>query len=479
MLVAPESKKWWTLGAVSIGLFMIMLDGTAVNVALPSIRQSLHLRLSDLEWVVAGYGLAFAAFMLTGGKLADLFGRRLVFMVGLAVFTGASLTCGLAPDGNVLVIARFVQGLGAALMNPATLSIITAAFPAGQRGTAIGLWAGVSSLGLAVGPLVGGLLTEYVSWNSIFFINVPIGATALLLAPTMIEESRDSSVEQRLDLSGLAASGIGLFALSYGFIEANAYGWGSGRILSAFAAAVVGLTAFIALELRRRVPVLELSLFRSRTFSGANTAMFFIGLGILGTMFYVSLYLQNVLGYSPVKSGASFLPMTVLIVVTAPQAGKLSDRFGSRGLVATGLTLIAFMLFHFSRLGAHASYWTLLPGLIIGGVGMGMAMTPTSAAAMSSIPIAKAGVGSAVLSSMRQLGGSLGIAVMGAIVASGQSASRRAGYPPQIAYLHGVHASLRIAALLALVGAALAMGTIRKTVPTDSVTGAAPVTREA
>src|SRR3954464_7120041 len=228
--VTPENKKWWTLAAVSVGLFMIMLDNTVVNVALPSMRRSLHMSLSELEWVVAGYALTFAAFMLTGGKLADYLGRRLVFMLGLAVFTGASLACGLAPNGGFLIGARVVQGLGGALMNPATLSIITATVPPRQRGTAIGIWAGVSAMALAIGPLVGGLLTEHVNWNWIFFINVPVGVIGLLVTPLFIDESRDTTAHQRLDVPGLATSALGLFALTYAFIEANTYGWTSPRI---------------------------------------------------------------------------------------------------------------------------------------------------------------------------------------------------------------------------------------------------------
>src|SRR5918912_1529239 len=234
-LVTQENKKWWTLAAVSVGLFVIMLDNTVVNVALPAMQRSLHMRLAELEWVVAGYALTFAAFMLTGGKLADFVGRRLLFMVGLAVFTAASLACGLAPNGGVLIGARVVQGLGGALMNPATLSIITATFPPRQRGTAIGIWAGVSAMALTIGPLVVGLLTEHVNWNWIFFINVPVGVLGLLAVPVFIDESRDTSHEQRLDIPGLVTSGIGLFSLTYAFIEANNYGWGSARILGAFA----------------------------------------------------------------------------------------------------------------------------------------------------------------------------------------------------------------------------------------------------
>jgi len=449
-LVTPENKKWWTLAAVSVGLFMIMLDNTVVNVALPSMRRSLHMSLSELEWVVAGYALTFAAFMLTGGKLADYVGRRLVFMVGLAVFTGASLACGLAPNGGFLIGARVVQGLGGALMNPATLSIITATFPPRERGKAIGIWAGVSGMALAIGPLVGGLLTEHVNWNWIFFINVPVGIAGLLAIPLFIDESRDTSHEQRLDLPGLSTSAIGLFSLTYAFIEANSYGWASSRILGAFAVAAVMLVAFVLLERHQRAPMLELALFKNRTFSGANGAMLFVGLAMFGTFFYVSLYMQNVLHYSPVKAGASFLPMTLLIILIAPRAGALTDKVGSRWLVGLGMGLLAVMLFYYSQLGANESFWAILPGLLIGGVGMGATMTPVTAAAMSAVAVDKAGVGSAVLNSSRQVGGSLGIAVMGAIVAAGSD------------FLTGFHDALRVGALLCLVGAAVAVLAVRK-----------------
>ncbi|MCW2964718.1 MAG: transporter [Actinomycetia bacterium] len=448
--VTPENKKWWTLGAVSVGLFMIMLDNTVVNVALPSMRNSLHLSLSELEWVVAGYALTFAAFMLIGGKLADFLGRRRVFMVGLAVFTGASLACGLASNGGFLIGARIVQGLGGALMNPATLSIIAATFAPRERGRAIGIWAGVSAMALAIGPLVGGLLTEHVNWNWIFFINVPVGLLGLLAIPFFIDESRDTTAEQRLDLPGLVTSALGLFSLTYAFIEANSYGWTSGRILGAFAVAAVSLVGFVLLERHQRTPMLDLSLFRNRTFGGANAAMLFVGLAMFGTFFYVSLYMQNVLHYSPVEAGASFLPMTILIILIAPRAGALTDRVGSRWLVGIGMTLLSVMLFYYTTLGANESFWALLPGLLIGGIGMGMTMTPVTAAAMSAVSVDKAGVGSAVLNSARQVGGSLGIAVMGAIVAGSSG------------YLTGFHDALRVGAILCLAGAAVAVLAIRK-----------------
>jgi EmrB/QacA subfamily drug resistance transporter len=467
----PETRKWFTLGAVAFGLFMIMLDNTVVNVALPAIQRDLGVGLSELEWIVAGYALTFAALMLTGGKLADLLGRRLIFVVGLTIFTLSSLACGLADSGELLIAARIVQGAGAALMNPATLSIISATFPPQQRGMAIGIWAGVSALALAIGPLVGGLLTEHASWNWIFFVNVPVGIVAIAASFILIDESKDTSENQRLDLPGLLSSGIGLFALTYGLIEANTYGWTSGRILASFAVALVGLVTFVLLESHQRVPMLDLSLFRNSTFAGANAVMLLVALAMFGIFFFISLYMQNILGYSAVQAGAAFLPMTLLIVIIAPMAGKASDRFGSRWLMGTGMTVLAVQLFYFSRLGVDESYWSLLPAMLIGGIGMALVMTPSAAAAMSGVSVDKAGVGSAVLNSARQVGGSVGIALMGAIVAH-EAGGRRT---PQ-AFVDGLSTALEVASLIALVGAVLAVATIRAPHRTER---AAPVAETA
>jgi EmrB/QacA subfamily drug resistance transporter len=456
-----ENKKWWTLGAVSVGLFMIMLDNTIVNVALPTIQRSLGLQISELEWVVAGYALTFGAFMLTGGKLADLFGRRAIFIAGLVVFTASSLACGLAGSATILIAARVVQGLGAAMMNPATLSIITVTFPPRQRGTAIGIWAGVSALALAIGPLVGGLITEHINWNWIFFINVPVGVVGVVAALLLIDESRDTSHEQRPDIPGLASSTIGLFALSYALIEANTYGWTSGRILGAFVVAAVSLVGFVLLEQHQRLPMLDLGLFKNRGFAGANTVMLFVGLAMFGVFFYVSLYVQQVLHYTPTQAGAAFLPWTVLIILIAPQAGRLSDRVGARPLVTGGMVLLTGSLVLFARMGAHESFWGLLPAMLLGGVAMGTAMAPTTAAAMHSVPPDKAGVGSAVLNSMRQVGGSLGIAIMGAIVAtSGATAAEAAGHPNVLEFLDGFHHALETGAAIAFAGAVVAALTL-------------------
>jgi len=422
-LFTEENRKWWTLGAVAFGLFMIMLDNTIVNVALPTIARDLRIGISELEWVVNGYALTFAVIMLTGGKLADMLGRRRIFIAGLAIFTLSSLACGLATGPEMLIGARIVQGVGAALMNPATLSIITATFPPRQRGMAIGIWAGTAGMALAIGPLLGGVITQKIDWSWIFFVNVPVGILAIVVARLAIGESRDTSAEQRLDLPGLLASGIGLFALTYGLIEANTYGWTSTRILALFAVAVVALAMF-------------------------------------GVFFFVSLYMQNILGYSAIQTGATFLPMTILIVLLAPVAGKLTDRVGGRWLMGGGMILLGISLLIFSQLDRGSSFWDIFPGLIVGGVGMAITMTPTTSVAMGSVPVDKAGVGSAVLNSMRQVGGSLGIAILGAIVAASLSVPATDPRAPD-QFVRGFQHALLAAAGIAFAGAIVAIATVR------------------
>ncbi len=461
-IFSEERRKWWTLAAVSFGLFMIMLDNTVVNVALPSVQKDLGVGLSELQWIVTGYALSFAALMLIGGKLADAYGRRLIFVVGIVVFTAASLWCGLAASGDMLIAARVVQGAGAALMNPATLSIIAATFAAKERGMAIGIWAGVSALALAIGPLVGGLLTEHLSWHWIFFVNVPVGVLAIAASYLFITESKDET-HTSLDMPGLGTSALGLFALTYGLIEANAYGWSSARIVGSFVIAAVSLVSFVVIERRRRAPMLDLSLFRSGTYAGANIAMLLVALAMFGVFFFVSLYMQNVLGYSAVQAGAAFLPLTVLIILIAPIAGKASDRFGSRWLMTIGMVLLGVQLLYLSQLGINSNFWDLLPGFLVGGLGMALTMTPTAAAATRAVPVHKSGVGSAVLNAMRQVGGSVGIALMGAIVAATAS-----GRPGIEGFMAGFERALVVAALIAFAGSIVAFVLVRQETEQES-----------
>jgi EmrB/QacA subfamily drug resistance transporter len=389
-----------------------------------------------------------------------MLGRRRIFIVGLVIFTASSFFCGFANSAGVLIGARVVQGVGAALMNPATLSIITATFPPRQRGTAIGIWAGVSALALAFGPIVGGVLTQDIHWSWIFFVNIPVGIAGVVGALVFIDESKDSSREQRLDLPGLLTSAIGLFALTFGLIETNDHAWTSARVLSLFAIAVVFLVAFVMLELHQRLPMLDMKLFKNATFSGANSVMFLVGLAMFGIFFYNSLFLQNVLHYGAIKTGATFLPMTVLIIFVAPVAGRLADRIGPRWLMGAGMTLLTGSLLLFATLDAQSSWWAILPGLLVGGVGMAITMAPTTAAAMSSVPVDQAGVGSAVINSMRQVGGSLGIALMGALVATAVSVTAlNPAYVGQ--FVEGYHRALHVGAAITLVGAVIAVVTIR------------------
>ena len=459
-IFAEENRKWWTLAAVAFGLFMIMLDNTVVNVALPSIERDLHISISELEWIVTAYALTFAALLITGGKLGDVYGRRRIFMVGLAVFTLSSLACGLAPSASFLIGARAVQGVGAALMNPATLSIITATFPPRERGQAIGIWAGVSALALAIGPLCGGLIVDNINWNWIFFINVPVGVAGIVASRIFITESRDTSREQSIDVPGLLTSSLGLFSLSYGLIEANSKGWTSPEILGFFVAAVVLLVGFVLLERHQRLPMLDLSLFRIGAFSGSNLVALLVSLGMFGVFFFVSLYVQNVLGYSPTKAGATFLPMTVLIIVIAPIAGRMSDRIGSRWLMGAGMTLVGCSLLLYQRVGLHSDFWTLLPAMLLGGIGMAMTMSPMTSAAMAAVPVDKAGVGSGVLNSFRQVGGSLGIALIGAILATylHHPAATLAGKQD---YVNGLHAALLVSAGITFAAAVVAVLAVR------------------
>ena len=468
-IFAEETRKWFTLAAVAFGLFMIMLDNTVVNVALPSIQRDLGSDLSELEWIVTGYALTFAALMLIGGKVADAYGRRLIFVVGIAVFTLASLWCGLATSGDMLITARVAQGVGAALMSPATLSIIAATFPPRERGMAIGIWAGVSALALAIGPLVGGLITEHLDWSWIFFVNVPVGILGIAASFIFIDESRDETHE-RLDIPGLLTSALGLFSLTYALIEANTYGWTSPRILGAFAVAAAALVSFVLLERHQRAPMLPLELFKNRTYTGANSVVLLVALAMFGVFFFVSLYMQQVLEYSAVQTGAAFLPMTVLIILVAPIAGKTSDRIGSRSLMTTGMVLISVQLLYLSTLSQDSTFWSLLPAFLVGGVGMGLTMTPSAAAATRGVSVDKAGVGSAVLNAARQVGGAMGIAVMGAIIAHEAGGER----PPvgaalsdaeeaafKAAFMDGFQSALLVAAVIAIAGAIVAFVLVR------------------
>ena len=454
-IFAEENRKWWTLGALCFALFMIMLDNTVVNVALPAIQSDLGISRSELEWTVAAYALTFASLLLTGGKLGDLLGRRLIFLIGITVFTASSLFCGLSSGAGELIAARAVQGVGAALMMPATLSIISATFPVRERGAAIGIWAGVSAMALAIGPLLGGIITEHVSWNWIFYVNVPIGVLGVVATIFVVPDSRDTSHEQRLDLPGLVTSGLGLLALVYALIEGHAYGWTSGRIIGLFVAAAVALAAFVLLELHQRIPMLDVSLFRNGTFVGANLVAILVTLAMFRILVFFPIYMQTFRGWSPIQAGAALLPWTLMVVVFAPIAGRLSDRVGSRWLMAAGMTVVAICCLELSTVSLQSSFWRMLPGFVLGGLGMSFVMTPMSAAAMAAVSVDKAGVASGVLNTFRQVGVALGIAITGAIITNRAAAAARGGADGPHAFVYGLTFGMRVSAAICL-GAALA-----------------------
>ncbi len=417
-MITDENRRWWTLGAMCFALFMIMLDNTVVNVALPSIQRDLHASLSALEWTINAYTLTFAVLLVTGGRLGDIFGRRKMFLFGVVVFGLASAAIGFAPSDAVLVGFRAVQGVGAAFMMPATLSIITQAFPPHERGTAIGMWAGVSALALAIGPVVGGFLTQSVSWRAIFFINPPIAALAVAVTLFATRESRDETVSRTVDYPGIAALTIGLTALVLALVQGNAWGWGSPRIFALFATAAISLPSFLIIERNVKAPIIDFAFFRSRTSAGVNLVAFIVSFAMFAQFFFITLYMQNVLHYSPLGTGVRFLPSTLMIVVIAPIAGRLADRVGSRPLMTIGLVLVASAIFIQSHITVHSSYLVLLPGFVLMGIGMALTMSPMSTAAMNAVDRTKAGAASGVLSMRRMVGSTFGVAVMGAIVAT-------------------------------------------------------------
>jgi EmrB/QacA subfamily drug resistance transporter len=365
---------------------------------------------------VNAYTLTFAVLLVTGGRLGDIFGRRRLFLFGVVVFSVASLAIGFAPNDTVLVTFRAVQGIGAAFMMPATLSIITQAFPPRQRGTAIGTWAGVSALALAIGPVIGGFLAEDVSWRAIFFINPPIAVVAIAVTLFAARESRDETVGRTVDLAGIAAITVGLTALVLALIESNSWHWGSARVIGLLALAAAGLAAFVAIERRVRAPMVDFAFFRSRTSAGANLVGFLVTFGMFAQFFFITLYLQNVLHYSALQTGLRFLPATVVIIIMGPLAGRLTDRVGPRPLMTLGLLIVAGAMLIQSRISVHSGYGLLLPGFVLMGLGMGLTMSPMSTAAMNAVDRTKAGAASGVLSMSRMVGGSVGLAAMSALV---------------------------------------------------------------
>lgn len=415
--LAAVEHKWWTLAAMCFALFMIMLDNTIVNIALPSIQRDLEASTSSLLWIIDAYVLTFAVLILLGGKLGDRYGRKRIFIVGLVIFTVASMLCALATSDAQLIAFRALQGVGGALLNPLSLSIIAAAFPRKQLPTAIGIWAGVSGLGLAVGPLAGGLLVEKVSWSAVFWINVPIGVLAVLVTWWAVRESRDTSTKS-LDLPGTALVTAGLSAIVWALIKSSSHGWSSAYTLGFLGAGIALLATFAWWERRLDDPMLPLSFFRIRAFSVASGVVTLVGFGMFGVIYFISLYFQNVKGYSPLQAGVRTLPMTMMLMAVAPLAGKLNAKLGPRLQLTIGMLSSAAGLFGLSFIDAGSSYNAIWPFYALMGAGLAFSMPAVSATGMAAVDPRKGGVASGVINASRQLGGVLGIAVLGSVGAA-------------------------------------------------------------
>jgi len=410
---APD-RRWWTLGAVCVATFMLLLDITIVNVALPDIAKDLRSSFSDLQWVIDAYALSLAALLLTAGSLADLFGRRLVFTLGLAIFTTASLLCALSGSPLFLELARALQGVGAAAMFATSLALLAATFQGRERGTAFGVWGATTGAAVAVGPLVGGVLTESVGWQSIFLINVPIGIGAIAATLLRVEESRDPEAAG-VDWAGLVTFSTGLFLLVFALVRGNAEGWGSPLIVSFLAGAVVLLCAFVVAERVQDRPMFDLTLLRKPAFAGASIAAFALSASLFSMFLYMTLYLQNALGYSPLQAGLRFLPVTLLSFIVAPIAGKLSTRLPVRLMIGAGLVFVGVGLLLMAHLDANSDWTALLPGFLFAGVGVGLINPPLASTAVGVVPPARAGMGSGINSTFRQIGIATGIAGLGAL----------------------------------------------------------------
>jgi EmrB/QacA subfamily drug resistance transporter len=456
-------RRWLTLVAVSLATFMTYLDNNIVNVAIPTIERSLHLSVAGLEWVVSGYVLVFAGLMLVGGRLADVYGRRRLFLIGLSVFTLSSLAAGLAGSGTVLITFRAVQGLGAAMLVPTTLAIIIATFDdIKERTQAIGLWTAIGALALAVGPLIGGFISENFRWGWIFFINVPVGAVTFAMAVIWMAESHGKTASRRLDIPGLTASAVTLFSLTYALIEGHDKGWTSALILGSFALSAVAAAAFVMIEARSKQPMVAVSLFRSRVFSGGTGVMMMWAFGIFGIYFFTSLYLQGILHFSPERAGLAFVPMALFVVVFAVLSGPVTARIGARWTVAIGLAIMTGGLVLFAGQGLHATYLGLMPGFVLFGAGSGLMNAPLTSAVLDSMPTDRSGVASALMNASREVAGLLGITVIGAVLRSREGVALRHGATPAGAFVDGYHAGLTVTIGLAAAAIVVALVALRR-----------------
>jgi EmrB/QacA subfamily drug resistance transporter len=486
-------RKWWTLVLSSIATFMLLLDITVVNVALPDIQRDLGASLSSLQWVVDAYSLMLAAFLLTAGSLGDRLGRRRVFSLGLGLFTFASFLCGVAGDPTLLNLARGLQGIGGAAMFATSLALIGQEFHGKDRATAFGVWGATVGGAVAIGPLIGGLITEHLGWEWIFFVNIPIGVVAIALTEVRLANVAAQDPE-RIDLPGLATFSGGLFLLIFGLIRGNPEGWGSPTIVASLGGAAALLVAFLAIEARSSHPMLDLGLFRKPAFNGVSAVAFGLSAGMFAMFLYLTIYMQGVLDFSPLETGLRFLPLTVLSFIASPISGKLSHRVPIRVLVGVGLGLVGVGLLLMHGLDAGSDVSALLPGFLVAGIGIGITNPGIGQAAIAVVPVAKAGMGSGINTTFRQVGIATGVASLGAVfqsqvdsklssllpnappglaeaISSGGSRAAAEAAPPgqrteivhaaKVAFVSGFNDILLIGAILCFLGAALGFALVR------------------
>ncbi|HLX21054.1 MAG TPA: MFS transporter [Gaiellaceae bacterium] len=448
-------RKWRTLIIVCVAIFMLLLDITIVNVALPKIQRDLHASFTDLEWVVDAYSLLLATVVLNAGSLGDLLGRKRVFLTGVVLFTLASAACGAATSPLFLNLARGAQGIGGAIMFAVSLALLTQEFHGRERGTAFGIWGATIGAAVAIGPLVGGVLTEWAGWRWIFFVNIPIGALCLLFGMRVLVESRDEN-HAGIDVPGQVLLSAGLFALVLGLLRGNAWGWSSGRVVGLLAGSVAALAAFAIVELRQPNPMFDVRLFRVPAFTGAQVVAFSISSAMFAQFLYITLYLQNILLYSPLQAGLRFLPLSVISFFAAPVSGRLVGRIPVRFVMGIGMALVTLGLYLMYGVHDSSGWTTLLPGFLVGGIGIGMVNPALATTAVSVVPPQRAGMAAGVNNTFRQVGIATGIAGLGAIF----QASYKVG-GTRHEFIHGLNNIFLVGTFVALAGTVLAFALVR------------------
>jgi EmrB/QacA subfamily drug resistance transporter len=462
-MVERAQHKWLALALLATVQFMVILDIAIVNVALPSIQVDLGFTQENLQWVISAYALLFGGFLLLGGRVADLLGRRRLFIAGLVVFSAASLLSGLAWSDDALILARAVQGFGAALITPAALSILMTTFAEGrERNTALGVWGAVGAFGAVAGVLLGGILTDWLSWEWIFYINVPVGLAALALTPLLLTESRDAHVKS-FDVPGAVLVTGGLITLVYAITQANDYGWGSVETIGLFAAAGALLAAFVGWEARVKEPLMPFSIFRIRTVSAANISGLILGTVTFSMFLMLTLYMQQVLGYSPMKTGVAYLAVAGSAIITSTIAAQLVTRLGVKPVIVAGMAFLAAGLFYFTQVSVGGSYLgDLLPGFLLIAAGLGFSFVPISIAALAGVQASEAGLASGLFNTSQQIGGALGIAALSAVATSKTEAGVESGTPLPKALTDGFESAFIWGGLVAVVGILVALVLVRR-----------------